>query len=112
MDVSEANFRKLYDIVQAEMEKSGDGGASVASHVSQEAAPRRAQRSPRGERGAREYWRSDRGRWVKREMVDTEGPSPSKKVRTVTRRPSDAGPPPIAAGGAVPPVASFAHLAL
>jgi hypothetical protein len=126
---TEDNLKKLYELIQKEMnmeDTASDALADIAqaSEASIVAAEpllkqQRAARPPRGPANAREYWRGDRRRWICKEKLaiqedDTSGSPPAKRFRTVTRRPSDAVPPPLAACGNAEPLAAeaFDHLSL
>ena len=79
IELTQANLDELLAIVQVERdEASGDSPKKVASS-----------RSPRGERGSREYWIQSKHRWVGVRYESDVGDASRKKKRTLLRRPSD-----------------------
>ena len=93
MEASAENFAALRLLVTADLEAE----PVAAGERKRKGTP--AVRCPRGPRGKREYWRSDRSRWLVKMPLggevaedvggDTAGPKGCLKFRTLTRRPSD-----------------------
>ena len=81
IEATQANFDALLHIVETERGEAADDAPKKQA----------SRRSPRGERGSREYWIESKGRWVTVQYEPAEGDGASKKRRTTTRRPSDSG---------------------
>jgi len=97
MEASVDNFRILHQLVSDDLSAAGSPIPRKSGAVGG------SKRPPRGPQGAREYWRQDTRRWVKKVLVKPTGgpgtssppkPSPDKrKFRTMIRRPSDEAAP-------------------
>ena len=79
IEVTQLNFDALLAIVEVERgEASGESPKKLASR-----------RSPRGERGSREYWIESKRRWVTVQYDAGVGDASHKKKRTLLRKSSD-----------------------
>ena len=97
MEASAANFEALRGFVLDDIAR-GHGAVALRQGRGGISA-----RSPRGPKGKREYWRSDRKVWVLKEPLagevaleegrDTAGPKGTRKFRTLIRRTSEETPP-------------------
>ena len=78
IEATDYNFRTLFELVSTSPAPEGPGAAAKRQP---------SRRSPRGDRGSREYWIDGKRRWVKVQMEDDVNTG-AKKKRTLVRKSS------------------------